>query len=436
MNKSQSRQRKMHELLPCVETMASDYFEIMPQFRKVSINLRKHTNLANSFVLTQNNAKPNNENSVLCGLKKFNYEPNINQEKFQKTQNNWISKHKQNTQKNPSEIKKRQGAIILSKNKGAVSFIANNEKVNELPKSGYKIYNDILETIIKTREKENKKIDAEIVKNQGNSKEKFPKTKITDYLIGEQIGQGAYSIVKEAVYLPKNKQVALKIYDKQKFDEPRKKRRLLQEIDIMNKLNHKNIIKLYEVVETQNHYYLVLELVKGKSLHQLIRGKDAKKLSENEVKNYFKQIISAIKYCHSMNISHRDIKLENILLDTTNQIKIIDFGFSMKSSEKLHNFSGTPSYMSPEIIMRKDHYGQFSDIWALGILLYVMICGVYPYKGKNEKELFEKIKQGELNFPENISENAKSLITKCLNPAAEKRPTAEEILMNEKFLLN
>lgn len=129
--------------------------------------------------------------------------------------------------------------------------------------------------------------------------------------------------------------------------------------------------------------HLVMELGGYTSLHSYLKTKVDRKLSEEEAKTHFRQTVEAIDYLHKKSIAHRDIKLENILLDESSKIKIIDFGFSVQTQkDKLLNvFCGTPSYMSPELATKKDYQGWHADVWALGVLLYVFLCGKFPFKG-------------------------------------------------------
>jgi serine/threonine protein kinase len=129
-------------------------------------------------------------------------------------------------------------------------------------------------------------------------------------------------------------------------------------------------------------------------------------MDEVEAKFLFKQVISAIHYCHSRCITHRDIKLENILLnDKKDKVKLIDFGFStcIPNDKKVKLFCGTPSYMAPEIVSKKDYTGPPADVWALGVLYYALLCGKFPFKGSNDKELYKRICKNELEFADEIS---------------------------------
>ena len=140
----------------------------------------------------------------------------------------------------------------------------------------------------------------------------------------------------------------------------------------MQQLNHSNILKLYEFIETEEFLYLILEYISGCSLQEYIKKKPERRLDEADACRIFFQIVQALEYCHSKNVAHRDIKLENILLDSVNNIKLIDFGFSTNypTGQKTKTFCGTPSYMAPEIVSRIEYSGPPVDIWACGVLLF------------------------------------------------------------------
>ena len=145
----------------------------------------------------------------------------------------------------------------------------------------------------------------------------------------------------------------------------------------------------------------------------------------------FKQIAEGIEYLHSQNIAHRDIKLDNILIeDKTNMVKIIDFGFSVmcSSMQKLKIFCGTPSYMAPEITMKKEYDGKTVDMWALGVLLYVMLTGTFPFKGTTEADLYHKIQKGNFSMPDFVSKDARKIIYQLLEVSQSRRITSKELI--------
>lgn len=202
-----------------------------------------------------------------------------------------------------------------------------------------------------------------------------------------------------------------------------------REIRLLKKLNHANIVKLYETIDTPKQLFLIMELVKGRSLHSYMRSKPGKKLSETECMKIFKQIMEGIAYCHKNNVIHRDIKMENLLLDEELNLKIIDFGFSIcsASTQRLKVFCGTPSYMAPEIVNKREYCGPPADIWSLGILLFSMLAGYFPFKGISENDLYRSISKGRFTCPPHFSTAAKSIVLKMLNQDPQKRATAAQV---------
>ena len=203
------------------------------------------------------------------------------------------------------------------------------------------------------------------------------KSSLDDYIIGKQIGQGAYAVVRIGLHKPTNQKVAMKIYKKYKLEEPNRRKSVKREIKLMEKMRHQHIIQLYEIIDTQKYVILVMEYIGGGSLHGYLKSKPNRRLEENDAKRIFREIVESLKYCHSRCITHRDIKLENVLLDDHGTIKMIDFGFStcIPNDKKIKIFCGTPSYMAPEIVTKSEYCGPPADIWALGVLLFTCLSG-------------------------------------------------------------
>jgi len=236
------------------------------------------------------------------------------------------------------------------------------------------------------------------------------------------------------------KKYAIKIYLKDSIDDEDKKNSIKNEIYILNQLNHENIMKLYDIINTPKYFYLILEYINGISLLDYINKSPNKKIDENFCKKIFYQIIKALDYCSKKNIFHRDIKLENILLTKNDTIKLIDFGFAIKCNNKnefQNFFCGTLYYMSPEIINKKKYLPYYSDIWSLGILLYTMIYGKFPFNANNNDDLFNLINEGKVEFPEDIntSNEVKNLIKKIIVVEPCKRPSLSNI-MNDPWFKN
>lgn len=216
---------------------------------------------------------------------------------------------------------------------------------------------------------------------------------------------------------------------------------LLNEIDILKQLDHPAIVKLFEFYQDKLNFYLITEYIDGGELFDKISK--VKTFSEMEAAIIMKQLLSAVVYCHNRKIVHRDLKPENLLLDCESKldsIKVIDFGTSIvfDPNTKMRHKYGTPYYIAPEVLNRM--YDEKCDVWSCGVIMYILLCGQPPFKGKNHKEIFDKIKAGKYTFsqPEwkEVSRSAKMLIRKMLTYNPEQRVSAEEALNNEWIVSN
>ena len=269
-------------------------------------------------------------------------------------------------------------------------------------------------------------------------KSKFSENDLSNYEIGRTLGKGAYAIVKVCTNKITKEKYAVKIYEKSKLNDGSKKKCVSREIEILKRINHNNIAKLYDVITTDKQILILQELVIGISLREYYNNeiRNQKGISEhksNIFKKIFKQIFDAMNYIHKKNIAHRDIKLENILMTKNYEIKIIDFGFGMYNPEnKLQNFfCGTPNYMAPEIAFKRPYNGQKADLWSLGVLVYKLFCADFPFKGKNEKELYKSIERGKFRVANYTPEYAKKIIVGMIVLNPNKRMSCESVLKSE-----
>lgn len=254
----------------------------------------------------------------------------------------------------------------------------------------------------------------------------FPKS----IVIKKQIGQGAYACVKLAYHKDYDRLVALKVYDKARVVQTQRQGNIQREIKILKKISNSYIVKAYDAFETSTQIVLVMEYVKGCTLRELLKKQPGNKLTEERARKVFRQIVSGVSYCHKHSIAHRDIKLDNVLLNEYDGVKIIDFGFSTYThdNKKGRGFCGTPSYMAPEILLRRPYVGQPADVWALGVLLYALAAGTLPFRGVCNKELNGKIVEGRVEYPFHFSPPLKALLSRMLQTDPERRVTAVEIL--------
>ena len=255
-----------------------------------------------------------------------------------------------------------------------------------------------------------------------------------NFKMGKKLGEGMFSTVKLATHSLTNEQVAIKILEKTKITKIEDKERIKREIEIMKKVKHFNIAKLYAVIDTKLTIYLIQEYVQGKELLDYINKKG--KLSENEACKFFHQIISGLDYIHQCGIAHRDFKPENIIVTNDNQIlKIIDFGLSntYEKGQLLKTACGSPCYVPPEMIKEENYNGALSDIWSAGIILYLMLCGKLPFYDDDNQILYEKILEGKYEEPEHLSGKAKDILKKILEIDVNKRINFEGIKSHPWF---
>jgi MAP/microtubule affinity-regulating kinase len=198
-------------------------------------------------------------------------------------------------------------------------------------------------------------------------------------------------------------------------------------------LSHPNIVKIYDVVETNSHLNIAMEYLSGHSLGTYLKAQPKSKIAERACRAIFQPIAKALSYLHRLNIAHRDIKLENVIRDEELTPKLLDYGFSTCIEAGLHTqlFCGTPSYRSPEVVQRREYRGETADVWALGVLLFVALTGVFPFRGATDEELFRKIGEGDYSKNElsvSVSRAGRDLIARMLRIDVEERIKAQEVV--------
>ena len=255
------------------------------------------------------------------------------------------------------------------------------------------------------------------------------------YLLGEALGEGAFAKVRLATQIHIKEKCAIKIVDKRLLEDTKDIQRLKKEIKIFKNIRHKNIIQLFDIMESKTNLYFVMEYCKGGELFDYIVKN--KRLKENEACVFFQQIINGVEYLHKQGIIHRDLKPENLLLDYNNNIKISDFGLSTFFSKNhyLQTACGTPSYAPPEMLEGLQYNGEASDIWSCGIILYAMLCGTLPFTESKEEIIVKKIKMHDYSIPNYLSEEAQDMLNHILKINPEERFTIEGIKKHPWFNL-
>ena len=246
-----------------------------------------------------------------------------------------------------------------------------------------------------------------------------------EYTFGKVIGTGSYGQVRLAVHRLTKQVRAVKIIQKAKVNI----NALLNEINILSKLSHPNIMQIFEVFDDNTNVYIVSEYCKGGELFDIISKKGS--FTEKDACVIMKQLMSAICYSHQNNIVHRDLKPENILMDNDTDdltIKLIDWGCAqtIKSAKQSKQADGTAYYIAPEVL--KGEYNEKCDIWACGVIFYILLCGYPPFNGETDDEIYEAVLSGKFQFPEEdwdqVSQEAKDLIKKMLTKDPKKRISA------------
>ncbi|XP_052057800.1 MAP/microtubule affinity-regulating kinase 3-like isoform X7 [Mytilus californianus] len=250
---------------------------------------------------------------------------------------------------------------------------------------------------------------------------------IGKYRLIKTIGKGNFAKVKLAKHVPTGREVAIKIIDKTQLN-PSSLQKLFREVRIMKMLDHPNIVKLFEVIQTEKTLYLVMEYASGGEVFDYLVAHG--RMKEKEARSKFRQIVSAVQYCHQKHIVHRDLKAENLLLDGDMNIKIADFGFSNEfvPGNKLDTFCGSPPYAAPELFQGKKYDGPEVDVWSLGVILYTLVSGSLPFDGQNLKELRERVLRGKYRIPFYMSTDCENLLKKFLVLNPTKRASLENIM--------
>uniref|UniRef100_H3DKC9 Maternal embryonic leucine zipper kinase n=1 Tax=Tetraodon nigroviridis TaxID=99883 RepID=H3DKC9_TETNG len=248
------------------------------------------------------------------------------------------------------------------------------------------------------------------------------------YELYETIGSGGFAKVKLGRHILTGEKVAIKIMNKRDLgdDLPRVK----VEIEAMKNLSHQHICRLYHVIETSTQIFMVMEYCTGGELFDYIIAKD--RLSEEETRVFFRQIVSAMAYVHSQGYAHRDLKPENLLIDEDHNLKLIDFGLCAITKGglgyELMTCCGSPAYAAPELIQGKAYIGSEADVWSMGVLLFALLCGYLPFDDDNCMILYRKITRGKYDNPRWLSPGSILLLNQMMQVDPKRRLTVEQLL--------
>ncbi|XP_028255145.1 SNF-related serine/threonine-protein kinase-like [Parambassis ranga] len=252
------------------------------------------------------------------------------------------------------------------------------------------------------------------------------------YDLDKTLGRGHFAVVKLARHVFTGEKVAVKVIDKTKLD-PVARGHLFQEVRCMKMVQHPNVVRLYEVIDTATKLYLILELGDGGDMYDCIMKHDGG-LSEEVAKCYFAQIVHAISYCHRLHVVHRDLKPENVVFfEKQGVVKLTDFGFSnrFQPGKKLNTSCGSLAYSAPEILLGDEYDAPAVDIWSLGVILFMLVCGQPPFQEANDSETLTMIMDCKYTVPPHITNACRDLIGHMLQRDPKKRATLEQIEAHE-----
>ena len=268
-------------------------------------------------------------------------------------------------------------------------------------------------------------IDTTLIKQIGN------------YRLGEEIGSGAFGKVILGLHLITGEKVAIKILDKLILSQtPEDYELVRQELNILKIVKHKYIVQLYEILETPQHIFIIMEYCEGQDIMDYILTRS--RLSEDESLKYFQQLINALYYLHSQNITHRDVKIDNLLLDRNLDLRLIDFGLSTKyrDDKLLSQPCGTVVYAAPEVLDCREYHGMLADVWSSGIVLFGMLSGFLPFGDPDDEINKKMILKGKIEMPKFFSKEATDLLRHMLDINPLTRYTLEDIMAHPWFNKN
>ncbi|KAL5200400.1 hypothetical protein ABZP36_021603 [Zizania latifolia] len=260
------------------------------------------------------------------------------------------------------------------------------------------------------------------------------------YELGRLLGEGSFAKVYLAVHTPTGEEVAIKVMEKEKLIKLGAAQQIKREIAVMQRLRHPNVVRLHEVMANKKRIYVVMEYVPGGPLYwQLRQSRDNRAgLREPDARRFFQQLVSALAYCHARGVYHRDIKPENLLVDKHGNLKVADFGLSAladtaRREALLHTVCGTPLYGAPEVFTRRGYDGAKADVWACGVVLFVLTAGRKPFPDHNINNLYRLICRSEYHCPPTFSVDLVRLLHRLLHPDPARRISIPQIMEMKWF---
>ena len=418
--KSKINYIKNNALINKISKKSSEYkiINILPNINR-NKKKKQYTLTYNSLFSTPYlNINNSNSNSCINNIIKKNKTKIEDNEKF--TNNKHIDM--ETNEKNQNNIKH-----------DSIEYNILKKEINNKIKKEYNNSNIIKKNYFF---KESEKL-SEYIKNYFNLNNDYPSSDISFYKFGRVIGKGAFGKVNLGLHILTGRIVAIKSFNKTKFNNEKDKNKITNEINLMKNLKHFSVVKLLDTIETEKYILLIMENVLGGDLLNFIKKRN--KLQEKIAKFIFKQLLQSIKYIHNKNIVHRDIKLDNILIDLNNNIKLCDFGvgkYLSNNNEILSDQCGTPAYIAPEVVSGDGYSGFPVDLWSSGVVLYSLLMGTIPFKAQNLNELQGLIMSGNHKQIDGISNNANDLLNKLLEINPNKRINVDEALNHPWFSEN
>ncbi|TPX38274.1 hypothetical protein SmJEL517_g00287 [Synchytrium microbalum] len=252
--------------------------------------------------------------------------------------------------------------------------------------------------------------------------------RVGDYILKRTIGQGTFGKVKLGEHCVTKEMVAIKTIDKASVKTQKQKNSVQREVRLMKLLYHPHIVQTLDIIETEEQIFIVMEYLAGGELFEYIVQQ--RMVKEKEARQFFRQILSAVSYCHQNSVIHRDLKPENLLLDAHKNIRIIDFGFgnTFHRDRFLDTYCGSPFYAAPEMIKGVRYVGPEVDVWSLGVILYALLSGRLPFDAQTMSDLYDHISKGEYQIPSHFTSDMTHLISRMLTVDPKKRATLKEVM--------